>query len=407
MDSSQVLETGFCEVRLGRLSAALHADVKAGAIAGAVVSISNRRNCVYAECFGFADLTAARPMRRDSLFRIASLTKPVTVAAALILLEQGRLLLSDPISRYLPELRAVSVGVETSDPTTGERRLSLHQAQRPPTVQDLMRHTAGFTYGQFGESLIQKAYRAAGLMDRQQTNAEMIAKLAKLPLAHQPGTAFEYGMSTDVLGRVVEVVAGRTLDEFFAAEITGPLGMTSTGFSLAAADAHRLAEPRPAAGSPKSAAGVGDPTGREKWHSGGGGLFSTGEDYSRFCRMLLNGGEWDGRRLLSRKTVDLMIHDHLPPNVAFGSFTPELGLAAPLPRLGQGYGLGIGVRTQQGLSAAPGSTGDFYWGGATGPYFWVDPVEKFTVVFMLQELDVRRRTRYRALLRDLVYQALK
>ena len=394
-------------MRLGRLTAALRADVNAGAIPGAVLTISNRQDCVYAECFGFADLRAGRPMQRDSIFRIASLTKPVTVAAALILLEQGRLLLSDPVSRYLPELRALRVGVESIDPATNERRLTLQPAQRPPTVQDLMRHTAGFTYGQFGESLVQKAYREAGLMDWQQTNAEMIAKLATIPLSHQPGTVFEYGMSTDVLGRVVEVVAERTLEEFFAAEITGPLGMTSTGFSLAAADAHRLAEPRPGTGSPSGAAGYGDPARRAKWHSGGGGLLSTADDYSRFSRMLLNGGEWDGERLLSRKTVDLMTHDHLPPNVAFGSFTPELGLAAPLPRLGQGYGLGVGVRTQQGLSAAPGSAGDFYWGGATGPYFWVDPVEKFTAVFMLQELDVRRRTRYRSLLRDLVYQALE
>jgi CubicO group peptidase (beta-lactamase class C family) len=218
-------------------------------------------------------------------------------------------------------------------------------------------------------------------------------------LAFQPGTTFEYGMSTDVLGRLVEVVAGVGLDEFFAEHITGPLGMVDTCFALSPSETHRLSQPlRTAPGAPYRA---------PKWFSGGGGLVSTAVDYSRFCRMLLNGGELDGVRLLSRKSVEMMTHNHLPGDAKFGPYTPELGLSAPLPRFGQGYGLGLGVRVAAGLCAAPGSVGDYYWGGASGPYFWVDPHEQLTVVFMLQEPNTERRTRYRPLLRALVYQALR
>lgn len=398
---------GFSPSRLERLSTLLRTDSESAAIPGAVALILRDGKLAYFEAFGYADRKTLRPMRLDSVFRIASMTKPLTVAAALMLMEQGTLLLTDPVSRYLPELRDVQVGNENVDAATGHRRLTLEPVRRAMTVHDLMRHTAGFTYGQFGDSLVQRAYRAAHLIDNQQTNEEMLAKLVQLPLAHQPGTTFEYGMSTDVLGRVVEIVSGMALDRFFALHITGPLAMPSTAFGIRPQELHRLAEPqRKAARANAPAVLPYDPAHPAKWFSGGGGLLSTAADYARFCQMMLNEGEL-GVRLLARKTVHLMIHNHLPADLSYGASTSDLGIAAPLPQLGQGYGLGLGVRLQTGLSPAPGSAGDFYWGGALGPYFWVDPTEKLIVVFMLQELDVHVRTRYRALLRALVYQALR
>jgi len=398
---------GFSPARLRRLDAALRADVDAEVIPGAVALVMRAGRLAFFESFGYADRNSHRPMQLDSVFRIASLTKPITVVAALMLLEQGKLLLTDPVSRYLPELRDVKVGLEEAESSTGHRRLTLESIHRPMTVQDLMRHTAGFTYGQFGNSLVQRAYRAAHLIDNQQTNAEMVGKLAQLPLAYQPGTTFEYGMSTDVLGRVVEVVSGLELDRFFAEHITIPLGMRDTAFGIEAESLHTLAEPqRESAPGAVPAVIPYDPARPAKWFSGGGGLLSTAADYARFAGLLRNGGELDGVRLLARKTAQLMVRNHLPANLNFGPNTADLGTAAPLPQLGQGYGLGLGVRLQEALSGVPGSAGDYYWGGALGPYFWVDPAEDLIVVFMLQELNVQRRARYRPLLRALVYQAL-
>jgi CubicO group peptidase (beta-lactamase class C family) len=398
---------GFSRSRLERLGEVLSADVAAGTIPGAVVLIARNGQPAYYQAFGYAERASLRTMQPTTVFRIASMTKPVTVAAALMLMERGKLLLTDPVWRYLPALRDVQVGVEDVDSATGQRRLTLKQARRPMTIQDLMRHTAGFTYGQFGDSLVQRAYRNAQVVDNQQNNAELVAKLAKLPLAHQPGTTFEYGMSTDVLGGVVEAISGLPLDRFFAEHITGPLEMADTRFGMPQDEAHRLAEPqRDALPNHVPAVVPYDPARPTQWFSGGGGLLSTASDYTTFAQMLLNEGEVGGVRLLARKTVQLMLQNHLPATLAYGPQTAELGIAAPLPQLGQGYGLGLGVRKEAGLSPVPGSPGDFYWGGALGPYFWVDPVEKMSVVFMLQELNVQIRTRYRSLLRALVYQAL-
>ena len=399
---------GFADDRLQRLTDRLREDVAAGAIPGAVALIVRDGHTAYFEAFGYADRPTLRPMQRDSIFRIASMTKPLTVTAALMLQERGKLLLADPVSRYIPELHDLQVGIESVDAASGERRMTIEAARQPITVQDLMRHTAGFTYGQFGDSLVQREYVRANLMDPHQTNADMAGKLARIPLAYQPGTTFEYGMSTDVLGRVVEIVAETSLDRFFAEHITGPLDLKDTGFAIRPTEAHRLAEPHLVADAGSAPARIAyDPARAVKWFSGGGGLLSSAADYARYCRMLLNGGELEGVRLLSRKTVELMTRNHLPPGLEFGTQTQELGLTAPLPRLGQGYGLGLGVRLESGLSMAQGSVGDYYWGGAAGPYFWVDPREQLIVVFMLQELDVQIRTRYRSLLRALVYQALR
>lgn len=396
---------GLSSRRLQRLTDAFTADVNAGRIPGAVVLIARQGKVAYFQTFGFQDRATQTAMQRDSIFRLASLTKPVTAVAALMLAEEGKLQLMDPVSVYLPQLKQLQVGVEVKE-GSGERHLVLEPARREVTVQDLMRHTSGMTYGIFGDSLVQRAYRAAGTMDDQQTNADLIDKLAKLPLAFQPGTAFEYGMSNDVVGRIVEVKGGMDLNEYIVERIARPLGMNNTAFLLDPAQTAKLAQPQPVAGAPAVVIGY-NPAKPPRWFSGGGGLLSTAEDYARFCQMLLNGGELDGVRVLSRKSVELMTSNHLPPGIGYGAFTMELGLTAPLPQYGQGYGLGVGVREEAGRSMAPGSVGDYYWGGATGPYFWVDPQENIVAVMMLQVSDMQLRTHYRSLLRNLVYQALQ
>jgi CubicO group peptidase (beta-lactamase class C family) len=262
---------GLSAPHLERLTDVLRADVEAGAIPGAVVLIARDGNVAYHEALGYADRKTSTPMQLGSIFRIASMTKPITAVAALMLMERGKLVLSDPVSRYLPELAQVKVGVETVG-ADGQRSLALEPVRRPMTVHDLLRHTAGFTYGQFGDSLVQRAYRAARMIDNQQTNADMVTKLAQLPLAHQPGTTFEYGMSTDVLGRVIEVVAGMTLDRVFAELITRPLGMRDTAFGVEAGEVHRLAEPHRESSATHIPAVVPyDPATPANWFSGGGG----------------------------------------------------------------------------------------------------------------------------------------
>jgi CubicO group peptidase (beta-lactamase class C family) len=396
--------TGLSAERLGRLTEKFEGDVRDGAIPGAVVLIVRNDKIVYSKHFGARDKAANAAMPPDAIFRIASMTKPVTSVAALMLMEEGKLQLGDPVSKYLPQLKHLQVGAEKTE--GGERALVLEPSRREMTVQDLMRHTSGFTYGIFGDSLVQRTNRAANTMDDQQTNAELIDKLAKLPLAYQPGTTFEYGMSTDVLGRIVEVISGMDLNQFVTRRIAAPLKMPDTAFLLNDEQALRLAEPQRDPKSPPIVVGY-NPAKPPKWFSGGGGLLSTASDYARFSRMLLNGGELDGVRLLSRKSVELMTSNHLPPGVGYGGFVQELGLTAPLPQLGQGYGLGVGVRLESGRASVPGSTGDFFWGGATGPYFWIDPQEKLIAIMMLQELNIERRTYYRSIMRNLIYQALQ
>ncbi|MGH7065047.1 MAG: serine hydrolase domain-containing protein, partial [Stellaceae bacterium] len=293
---------------------------------------------------------------------------------------------------YLPEFAEMTVGAE--------RR----KAERTMTVQDLLRHTSGLTYADFGDSPVQMAWRDADLMNEDQSNADLVGKLARLPLMFEPGTTWEYSMSTDVLGRVVEVVSGRGLAEFFADRITGPLGMADTGFEVLGERAERLAEPQADAAT-DARPPMRNVTRPHRWASGGGGLVSTAADYLRFCQMLLNGGELDGRRLLSPKTVRHMASDHLPPGCAYGETArPRFGALAPVPEMGYGFGLGFAVRTATGHSPVPGSVGDYFWGGVTGTYFWIDPAEDLVAVFLSQAPD--RRLHYRYLSRQLVYAAL-
>jgi len=323
------------------------------------------------------------------------------------LMEEGRLALEDPVERFIPEFARLQVGVESVDPKSGERRLDLEPVRRPMTVLDLLRHTSGLTYGQFGDSLVQRLYRANSLMDPGQTNAEMVAKLATIPLQCQPGAVFEYGMSTDVLGRILEIATGMDLDRLIACRVAQPLGMHATGFRAMGRNGAGMALPFSGAGRAPSALFDYDNDNPPRWHSGGAGLLSTAGDYARFCQMLLNGGVLDGVRLLSRKSVDLMLGDQLPPGTCYGSSTKGLGINAPLPEMGQSHGLAVGVRTRRGLSPVPGSVGDFYWGGALGTYFWADPQEQLSAILMLQENDMATRVSYRAFLRNVVYGALE
>jgi CubicO group peptidase (beta-lactamase class C family) len=272
------------------------------------------------------------------------------------------------------------------------------------TVQDLLRHTSGLTYAAFGDSPVQMVWRDGNLMDEGQTNAELVTKLSRLPLMFEPGTTWEYSMSTDVLGRVVEVVSGQSLADFFAARITGPLGMVDTGFAALGDRAARIAEPQTDATTGKRPP-MRNVARENRWYSGGGGAVSTAADYLRFCQMLLNGGELDGVRILSPKTVVHMASDHLPPDVQYGQTSrPRFGALAPAPEMGYGFGLGFAVRKAAGMSPVPGSVGEFFWGGVTGTYFWIDPREQMVVVLLLQAPD--QRLYYRYLSRQLVYAAI-
>lgn len=385
---------GFSARRLQRLRDVLAADVERGAIPGAVALVARRGTTVFCEAVGFRDREAGAPLAVDSIFRGASATKPVAAVAALMLVEEGRLHLHEPVAEYLPELAGLTVGIERAP------------LVRPPTVQDLFRHTAGFTYGPFGDTAVHRLYRDANTMDAGQTNAEMITKLARLPLAYQPGTTFEYGMSTDVLGAVVEAVAGTDLRTFVRGRILQPLGLADTDFVLNPSKRERLAEPHlDPATKVNPLKFVFDPDRVTTWFSAGGGLLTTAPDYVKFAQMLLNRGEYGGERFLARKTVALMTSDHLPPGVAFGPFTPSLGITAPLPEYGQGFGLGVVVRREAGRNPNPGSPGDFCWPGVSGVYWWADPVEELIGVLMLAA--PLQRVHYRSVMRNLVYQALE
>jgi CubicO group peptidase (beta-lactamase class C family) len=400
-------DVGFSSERLKRLTGVFQTEVDEGAIPGAVVLIARNGKIAYLEAFGFQDREKKLPMRTDAIFRLASLSKPITSVAVMMLVEEGKIQLDDPVSVYLPELGGLQVGVEKVDAATGKTELALEPARRAMTIQDLLRHTSGLTYDFLGASLVKRAYLAANLRDPDQTLAEFVTKLSKLPLAHQPGTMWDYSTSTDVLGRLVEVVSGMPFDRFIAERIAKPLGMTDTGFYAPADKAERVAEPQvdPITGRRPPMMDVTKP---HAWLSGGGGLVSTATDYARFSQMLLNGGELDGVRLLSPRIVAYMTADQLPPDITYSPealqfFEPRA--IAPTPRDGQGFGLGFMVRTQAGRNPWPGSPGSYYWVGIFGTAFWVDPAEKLVAVLMMT-VPPLRAAHYRSLIRNLVYQAL-
>ena len=299
------------------------------------------------------------------------------------------------------------MGVEKLNTTTGNSELIGEPPRQEMTIQDLLRHTSGLTYGIFGKSLVKQAYNEANLFDRNQALAEFVSKIAKLPLAYQPGTTWEYSHSTDVLGRIVEVVSGVSLDQFVADRIAKPLGLSDTGFYVPAEKLDRLAETQidPTTGKRWPTFDV---TNRPNWLAGGSGMVSTASDYVRFAQMLVNGGELDRVRLLSPRTVSFMTSDHLWPGVAFSPVTlnlfEPLGIA-PTPKVGQGFGLGFVVRTQEGRNPMPGSPGEYFWAGIWGTAFWVDPKEKLITIMMMQAAPLQARY-YRSLIRNLTSQAL-
>jgi CubicO group peptidase (beta-lactamase class C family) len=392
-------DVGLSSQRLSRLTETFQRDVDAGEIPGAVVLVARNGKIAYEKAFGYQNREDKVPMKSDVIFRIASMSKPITSTAVMMLAEEGKIDVAAPVFQYLPEFKDMKVA---SQATT-----------RPMTVQDLLRHTSGLTYEFFAQNaFVKQAYADAKVFNFGQSNAEMVTKLAKLPLVHPPGTAWEYGMSTDVLGRIVELTSGMEFDQFLQERITKPLNLTATGFSVSQSQAGNIAESQvdPATGK-RPAMIVDNLTNKPKWLSGGGGMVSTAEDYARFCQMLLNGGELNGVRLLSPKTVALMTSDHLPPGIKYNAdFIALLQDMAPTPEMGEGFGLGFLVRKEVGHNPLPGSAGDFSWAGAHGTYFWVDPREKLLAILMVQNAfdgsGLAKSAHYRHEMRNLVYQAI-
>ena len=381
-------ERGLDSARLQRIDAALQEDVAKGRLPGAVALVARDGKVVMNRAVGQQDPAKGVPMRTDSIFRIYSMTKPIVSVAAMMLIEEGKLQLSDPVSRHIPELKGLRVGVEKGGV------LEIVAATREATVQDLLRHTSGFTYGVFGRSMVKELYTKNGVDATDHDNAGLVKKLAGVPLMFQPGTTWEYSRSTDVLGHVIERVSKQPLDRFLEERIFRPLGMKDTGFHVPPEKQGRLAEAfatDPESKRPVNLLEVRKPP---TYLAGGQGLVSTAADYLRFAQMLLNGGELDGARIVSKKTVAYMTTDHLG--------TIRGPAYAPGP--GYGFGLGVAVRMADGEAAYPGSTGDYYWGGLGGTYFWVDPKERLVAIWMMQAPGPR--TYYRGLFRNLVYGAM-
>jgi CubicO group peptidase (beta-lactamase class C family) len=382
---------GLSSERLGRIVTRLRTDVDQGVIPGAVLLVARHGKIALFEAVGVRDPETKAPMTKDAIFRIYSMTKPITSVVTMVLMEDGKLTLDQPVSRHIPALGGLKVGIEK------DGALELVPSRRDMTIQDLLRHTSGLTYGFFGAGLVKKAYVEAKPSGDSPSNAELVERLARLPLMHQPGTTWEYSYSTDVLGRVIEVVEGTSLLAAMKERVLAPLGMKDTSFFVTDRPRQgRIVEPFANDRSIGVDATFFDPRVAEKWESGGGGLMSTAMDYARFAQMLLNGGSLDGKRILGPRTVASMTADHLGAAIAPGS--------AFLPGPGFGFGLGFGVRREAGVSAVAGSVGEFNWGGAGGTYFWIDPREDLFVVYMMQ--SPKQRVPYRAVLKNMIYAAI-
>lgn len=393
-------DVGLSSARLQRVHDALKTDIDKGVVPGAVALIARRGKIISLEALGYRDREANAAMKADTIFRIASMTKPFTSVATMMLAEEGKLLIADPVARYIPEFAELTVAVDSDNASA--KKLAKEPLRREMTVQDLLRHTSGLSYAHLTGPLLKQAYVDANVMDEKQTNAEMVARLAKVPLAYQPASTWQYGMSTDVLGRVVEAASGMNLDRFILERICKPLGLADTSFGPI--DLERAAQPQI-----DSATGKRPPM-RDTaicpiWISGGSALLSTASDYVRFAQVLLNGGGLGGTRLLSPATVALMTSDHLSPEIRRSPSTPVLfGALAPMAELGLGFGLGFAVRTHAGRNPLPGSVGDYSWTGVTGTYFWIDPKQQLIVILMMQA--PLERLHYRYLMRTLVYQSI-
>lgn len=366
---------GFSSSRLARIAAWQQTQVDAGAFSGAVAAIARNGRVAYLRAVGFRDRAKTIPLQPDAIFWIASMTKPVTSVAAMMLAEEGKLDLAAPVHQYLPELKDMMVGVEATDPGSGQKKFALEPQRRPMTVEDLLRQTSGIAY-EAGNTAVHKLYRDSRLYDeglaRDGSLQGFVSRLARLPLAHQPGEVWEYGHNFDVLGRVIEVASGEPLDQFLDSRLFKPLGMVDTGFWVPPEKLVRLVDP-PVRALIRPDRDITKPT---TLFSGGGGLVSTAADYLRFCQMLLNGGELDGVRILSPATVRRITTNSLPPDTRFAN-------AYMGPPGGATWGLGFGIRSDAAWSWVPGSVGSFTWSGIWGTYFWVDPAEQLIAMQLI------------------------
>ncbi len=399
-------EVGLASGRLAHIRSVMNRHVAENRIPGATGLIARRGKIAYQEAFGMADIEAGKPMRLDTIHRIYSMTKPITSVAVMMLYEEGKFQLNDPVAKYLPEFAKMQVGIEEKDPQTGKPTLKTVPARRPVTVRDLLRHTAGLSYGFFSNTLVDDEYRKARILSELNL-AEFVTHLTQIPLVHEPGTRWHYSVSVDVLGRLVEVLSGKSFDQFLQERIFTPLDMRDTGFYVPANKKDRFAKLYSPTKDGKIQPAVICATRQEctekfpnavpsyleppTLHSGGGGLVSTAYDYLRFCQMLLNKGQYDGKRLLSRKTVQLMSSDNL-------GTMPGLGP-------GVGFGLGFAVSKSPGEAGMMGSAGEYNWGGAAGTRFWIDPQEELIGIFMIQILP-HTGLEYGSEFRVLTYQAI-
>jgi CubicO group peptidase (beta-lactamase class C family) len=389
---------GMSGPRLAKVGAWLKAETDAGRIPGAVVLVARDGKVVYQETIGKLDAQKPLPMPADAIFRIYSMTKPITTVAAMILVEEGRLTLDAPVSRFIPEFAKMQVGVEKTD-AAGGKSLELVPARRAITVQDLMRHSSGLTYGFFGNSLVKKAYVDARIdAGGDTTNEEFAKKIATMPLHYQPGSTWDYSYSTDVLGRVVEVVSGKSLFAFMKERILAPLDMKDTSFYVPdPARQARVAEALPDDRGIGEGVTFNDPRVVKTAEPGGQGMVSTAGDYARFLQMLANGGILEGHRIIGPKTLEYMTADHLGTAIVPGPLY--------LPGPGYTFGLGFAVRKTTGEASSNAAAGEYNWGGAGGTAFWVDPKNRLFVVFMMQ--SPKQRTVYRPILRNMIYAAIE
>ncbi len=392
----------FSPAALQRIDEYVKADIDKGVIPGAALTIVRDDRVIHERLWGMRDPATQVPMSMDTIFRIYSMTKPIASVAAMMLVEEGRMGLQDPVSQYIPAFRETRVGTEKKD-AQGKAALTLEPQTRQMTIQDLLRHTAGLTYGFFGEGEVKRMYRDAGLFGTDVDNREFTDRLAKLPLMFQPGTTWEYSHATDVLGRVIEVVSGKSLYAFLKERLFDPLGMKDTRFDVTdPARQPLIAEPMPKDRTFGPGTEFFDPRKPIKWESAGGGLMSTMSDYVRFLRMLMNGGTFEGKRYLSPMSIQLMAANHVAPSL--GPTTAPVPGPYYLPGPGYGFGLGFAVRIDPGLSPQLGNAGELQWSGAGGTTFWLDPEERMIVVFMMQSPS--QRVRYRVALRNMIYGAM-
>ena len=397
---------GMSAQRLSAISAAFQKEIDKENLPGVVILVARKGRLVYSDAIGFQNKATGKPLSRDAIFRLYSMTKPLVSVAAMMLVEDGKMELNDAVSKFLPAMKGMQVSVARPDAEFARTNYTLVPADREMTVQDLLRHTSGVAYANLTQNkAVVDAYTKAGIEaeTRGLTPEEEIEKISKTPLVHQPGTYWEYSLATDVLGRVIEAASGKRLSDFLDERLFKPLGMNDTAFYVAADKMDRLAEALPVdaySGQPNKLYDMSTVPNND---SGGAGGASTASDYLRFAQMMANGGELDGKRYLSRTTVELMTSDHLGTRIqAQSPMTPgEILLSTP----GYTFGLGFAVRQAAGVAGVSGSAGEFMWGGYAGTYFWVDPKERLVAVYMTQAPSPIRAY-YRKLFKQMVYSAI-